>query len=60
MPHLEWLLIGDKPKPRDIEAERRKVLEDLKLAQHRRQTQAEHRAWKKARELTNQALRVGQ
>lgn len=52
-PVLHALLTGD------LERERQRAIEDMKLAQHRRQTQAEHAAWKKARELTNQALKVG-
>ena len=52
-PALHNLLTGD------LEAERRRALEDLKFAQHRRQTQAEHAAFKKAHALTNEALRVG-
>ena len=52
-PHLHSLLTGD------LEAERRRALEDLRFAQHRRQTQAEHAAYLKARALTTQALRVG-
>lgn len=53
-PALHDLLTGNTSK------ERQRALEDLKLAQHRRQTQAEHRAWKKARALTCEALRAGQ
>jgi hypothetical protein len=53
-PALFHLLTGD------LEAERRRALEDLKFAQHKRQTQAEHAAFKKARALTCQALRHGQ
>ena len=52
-PHLHSLLTGD------LEAERRRALEDLRFAQHKRQTQAEHAAYLKARALTIQALRVG-
>lgn len=52
-PALYALLTGDP------EAERRRALEDLKFAQHRRQTQAEHAAFKKARALTNNALEMG-
>lgn len=52
-PYLHSLLTGD------LEAQRRQALEDLRFAQHKRQTQAEHAAFKKARELTNQALRMG-
>lgn len=52
-PYLYALLTGD------LEAQRRQALEDLRFAQHKRQTQAEHAAFKKARELTNQALRMG-
>ena len=53
-PALYDLLVGNTSK------ERQRALEDLKLAQHRRQTQAEHAAFKKARALTCEALRVGQ
>jgi hypothetical protein len=53
-PALHDLLTGNTSK------ERQRALEDLKLAQHRRQTQAAHQAFKKARALTCEALRVGQ
>lgn len=52
-PALHALLTGD------LEAQRQRALEDLRFAQHKRQTQAEHAAFKKARDLTNQALRLG-
>lgn len=52
-PHLHSLLTGD------LEAQRRKALEDLQFAQHKRQTQAAHVAYRKARALTNEALRCG-
>ena len=57
-PHLTALLVGESPGD-DLTAERRRALEDLRLAQHKRQTQAEHAAYLKARALTIQALRVG-
>lgn len=57
-PALMETLTGEDAKR--IDAERRRALEDLQLAQHKRQTQAEHKAWKRARELTCDALRLGQ
>jgi len=52
-PALFSLLTGD------LERERQRALEDLRFAQHKRQTQAEHAAFKKARALTCEALRLG-
>jgi len=52
-PALHSLLTGD------LEAQRQRALEDLRFAQHKRQTQAEHAAFKKARALTCEALRLG-
>lgn len=52
-PALHNLLTGD------LEKERQRAIEDMRFAQHKRQTQAEHRAFLKARSLTNEALRVG-
>jgi len=52
-PHLHSLLTGD------LEKERQRAIEDLRFAQHKRQTQAEHRAFQKARSLTCEALRLG-
>lgn len=43
----------------NVQSARRKALEDVQIAQHNRQTQAAHKAWKKARALTHLALEVG-
>lgn len=52
-PYLHSLLTGH------VERERQRALEDLQFAMHNRQTQAQHKAFKKARAATNEALRQG-
>lgn len=52
-PHLHNLLTGDCAR------ERQRAIEDMQVAQAKRQTQAEHRAYLKARALTNEALKAG-
>lgn len=57
-PNLTWLLLGDEAG-KDIALDRQGAIEDLQVAQNNRQTQAEHKAWKRARALTCEALRMG-
>lgn len=52
-PYLHALLTGS------VEGERKRALEDLQVAMAARQTQAQHRAFIKARAATNNALRMG-
>jgi hypothetical protein len=58
LPGLYEILTGEAAN--NVEAARRRALEDLQFAQHKRQTQAAHAAYRKARALTCDALRLGQ
>lgn len=61
-PALWSLLVGedvDAADKREALAIRRKALEDLRLAQHRRDTRKQHEKVKKAVEATCNALRAG-
>lgn len=50
---LHETLTGEKAR------ERQRAIEDMQIAQHNRQTQAQHAAFKRARRATNDLLRMG-